>query len=321
MGWLPEPSPLTGPEPARVEEIDALNRVFSDAFTDRYRRDGLSGMRVPYLNPLVWRYAIEDAAGGAMVWRDDRGHLAAFNLVHRSGTEGWMGPLAVRPDRQGRGEGRRIVKAGIDWLRREGARTIGLETMPRTVENIGFYSTLGFRPGHLTVTLIREVGRKSVAEGTRLSKHADRAGALRRCAALTDRLAPGVDFTRELELTERYLLGDTTVVERDGVLQGFALWHSASLADARAAEELRVLKCVAPDIASLKLVLAGVVQAAMQEGLKRVALRCQTSFGPAYSALIEDGWRAHWTDLRMTLDGYGEAAIAGEGVVLSNWEI
>jgi hypothetical protein len=32
-------------------------------------------------------------------------------------------------------------------------------------------------------------------------------------------------------------------------------------------------------------------------------------------------WRAHWTDLRMTLEGHDEAKVAGEGLVLSNWEI
>lgn len=321
MGWLPEPAALTGPAPATASDVDALNRVFSDAFTDRYRRDGLSGMRVPFLNPLVWRYAIEDAAAGAMVWRDERGHLAAFNMVHRSGTEGWMGPLAVRPDRQGRGEGLRIVQEGIDWLRRQGARTIGLETMPRTVENIGFYSALGFRPGHLTVTLVRDLERRARPEGGRLSTSPDRAGALAACTALTGRLSPGVDFAREQELTERYLLGDTTLLEREGELRGFALWHSAALADGRAAEELRVLKCVAIDHAALKQLLHAVLHAAAQEGMKRVALRCQTAFSGAYAAMVADGWRAHWTDLRMTLEGAGEPVVAGEGVVWSNWEI
>ena len=60
MAWLPEPAPLKGPERATAADIDALNRVFSEAFTDRYRRDGLNGMRVPHLNPLVWRYAMRD---------------------------------------------------------------------------------------------------------------------------------------------------------------------------------------------------------------------------------------------------------------------
>ena len=103
-------------------------------------------MRVPQLNPLVWRYAIEDAGDGAMVWRDADGQLVAFNMVHRSGTEGWMGPLAVRPDRQGEGLGSPMVRTGIDWLRAQGATTIGLETMPRTVDNIGFYSRIGLVP-------------------------------------------------------------------------------------------------------------------------------------------------------------------------------
>lgn len=321
MGWLPEPAPLKGPERAGPEDIDALNRVFSDAFTDRYRRDGLAGMRVPHLNPLVWRFAIEDCGAGAMIWRDERGQLAAFNLIHRSGAEGWMGPLAVRPDRQGRGEGLRIVQAGINHLRAAGARVIGLETMPRTVENIGFYSTLGFRPGHLTVTLIRDVEPRPKVAAERLSKVADRDRALAGCAALTGRLAPGVDFSREQELTARYLLGDTTLLYRDGTLAGFALWHSAPLADTRGADELRVLKCVATDQGVLSKLLDAVIQAAGQEGLKRVALRAQSAFGGAYGALIADGWRAHWTDLRMTLEGCHEAAVQGDGVVWSNWEI
>lgn len=321
MAWLPEPAPLNGPTQATAEDIDALNRVFSEAFTDRYRRDGLSGMRVPHLNPLVWRYAIEDSGAGAMVWRDERGHLAAFNMIHHSGNEGWMGPLAVRPDRQGRGEGLRIVQTGIDHLRNLGARVIGLETMPRTVENIGFYSSLGFRPGHLTVTLVRDVERRPKVAAERLSKVADRDRALADCTALTGRLSPGVDFSREQELTARFLLGDTTLIYRDGLLVAFALWHSSPLADARAADELRVLKCVAADQPALTHLLDAVVQAAGQEGLKRVGLRAQSAFASAYGALVADGWRAHWTDLRMTLEGYHERAVAGDGVVWSNWEI
>ena len=144
---------VDGPHRAGHEHIGELNEVFSAAFTDRYRRDGLSGVRVPYLNPAIWRYAIEDADEGAMIWRDDRGNIAAFNMVHQSGSEGWMGPLAVRADQQGKGLGKEMVLRGVDWLRERGAGVIGLETMPRTVDNIGFYARLGFIPGHLTLTL------------------------------------------------------------------------------------------------------------------------------------------------------------------------
>src|SRR5947209_756274 len=154
--WLPERQ-VYGPEPAGERDTEGLNRVFADAFTDRYRRDGLVGVRVPHLNPQVWRYALLDAGPGALLWRDEAGHVVAFNIAHRSGAEGWMGPLAVRPDRQGAGVGKTIVRTALDWLLEQDVATLGLETMPRTVENIGFYARLGFFPGHLTVTLTNDI--------------------------------------------------------------------------------------------------------------------------------------------------------------------
>ena len=144
--WRRSPT-VTGPFVMTATDIPALNAVFSSAFTDRYRKDGLVGVHVPNLNSLVWRFAIEDAAEGAMGWRGERDEIVAFNMVHLSGAEGWMGPLAVEPAYQGHGFGKVVVSAGLDFLKRNHARVIGLETMPRTVDNIGFYSSLGFVPG------------------------------------------------------------------------------------------------------------------------------------------------------------------------------
>jgi GNAT superfamily N-acetyltransferase len=318
--WRPDRS-VRGPERATLRDVDPLNRVFAEAFTDRYSRDGLVGVRVPQLNPAIWRYAIEDAGDGAMVWRDADGQLAGFNMVHRSGAEGWMGPIAVRPDRQNEGLGSTMVQAGIDWLRTQDARTIGLETMPRTVDNIGFYSRLGFMPGHLTITLVRDVGRRNADPGELLSASGGRfVAGLTECHALTDRLAPGIDFTRELALTHELRIGDTSLVRRDGRLVAFALWHSAPLAAGRPKDEVRVLKLVAETLDDLEHVVDAVQQAAQHERVRRVALRCQSAFADAYLRLVERGFRVHWTDLRMILRGH---ALAGQrsGVVLSNWEI
>jgi len=121
-------------------------------------RDGLIGVRVPQLNPLVWRYALLDAAT-ARWWRDEHGDIAAFNVAHQAGAEGWMGPLAVRPDGRAR-VGKTIVRTAADWLIDRGITTLGLETMPRTPENIGFYARLGFIPGFLTVTLTNEIATR-----------------------------------------------------------------------------------------------------------------------------------------------------------------
>jgi len=319
--WLPD-TRVAGPERATERDIEALNRVFAEAFTDRYRRDGLVGVRVPQLNPLVWRYALLGAGEGAMVWRDEHDEIAAFNVAHRSGTEGWMGPLAVRPDRQGTGVGKTVVRTAADWLIDHGAVTLGLETMPRTPENIGFYARLGFTPGHLTVTLTNEIATRGHPAPTLLSRRAagEKDAALAAARRLADALVPGCDFSREMLLTAELGLGDTSLVEGDDGLDAMVLWHSAPLADTRARDEVRVLKLAAVSDRAFEAAVAAVEAAAAKAGIRRVALRCQTRFAEAFRRLVARGYRVRWTDLRMSYGGYPERHPAS-GVLFSNWEI
>ncbi len=318
---MPRPERIVGPEPLRPDNIAQVNQVFTEAFTDRYQRDGLSGVRVPPLNPAIWKFAIAAAGAGAMQWRDGSGHVIAFNLAHCCGSEGWMGPLAVRPGRQGEGIGVQIVETAIEWLRESGAKVIGLETMPRTVENIGFYSRLGFRPGYLTVSLTRDLAHgPGGAEGAGLLSVGETAPAVAACQALAQRVMPGLDFSREIGLTRELGLGDTTLLSGAGDLAGFALWHAASLAEGKPDDEVRILKMVARDSATFRRLIAAVEAAGWARGARRVSIRCQTAYREAYGALLELGYRVHWTDLRMTLDG-AEQQIGNGAVVFSNWEI
>lgn len=312
---------VDGPHRANPQSIGELNEVFSAAFTDRYRRDGLLGVRVPHLNPAVWRYAIEDADEGAMVWRDEHGGIAAFNMVHQSGSEGWMGPLAVRSDRQGHGLGKEIVLSGVEWLRGHGATVIGLETMPRTVDNIGFYSRLGFTPGHLTLTLTLEAARHSgsVEALSRLGSQA-RTDALAECQTLLHRILPGSDYSREITLTADLELGETLLIHERGTLVAFALAHTAPLVEGRTRDELRVLKLVVDDERRFGAVARSLADFARHCGTRRVAFRIQGEYGDAFRQLAAIGAHVRWSDLRMSLDGYRERR-PEQGMVLSNWEI
>lgn len=313
---------LEGPEQAGTGDIAALNQLFTEAFTDRYQRDGMVGVRVPPLNPAVWRYALGRAGEGAMVWRDAAGSIAAFNLAHHSGVEGWMGPLAVRRGLQERGAGGVIVQAGVDWLKRQGVRAIGLETMPRTVENIGFYARRGFLPGHLTISVTREAAPARVAGALRLGDAgAAREAQIESCRVLTHQCADGVDFTGEITLTADLELGDTLLLERRGRLVGFAIWHDTPLAAGRPAEDLRVLKLVATDGIVLGALLDALGNEAAARRLERVSVRAQGAFPDAFAAMVDRGFRVQWTDLRMTLRGYPEGPVRTGAVVFSNWEI
>jgi GNAT superfamily N-acetyltransferase len=315
--WVSE-----NPEQVTLREIPSLNAVFSEAFTERYRKDGMVGVRVPYLNPAVWKFAITDAEEGAMIWRNARDGIAAFNMVHRSGVEGWMGPLAVHPDYQGQGIGKMIVSSGVEWLKKKGAKVIGLETMPRTMDNVGFYSSLGFTPGHLTVTLTLEAARSGVQSTlmSSLNPH-ERELALRQCRQMLDPLAPGYDYTREIVLTAQHELGDTLFVRRGNEIISYAICHVVPLVEGRATEEIRVLKMVARSEADFDHLVTQLCAHARAKGGRRVAIRVQGQYGDVYRKLMARGARVRWTDLRMAVHDYPEVRPRGEGIVLSNWEI
>jgi GNAT superfamily N-acetyltransferase len=318
--WRPS-HVIDGPYPAHIDQIEELNDVFSEAFTERYRRDGMSGVRVPFLNPAVWRYAIRDAADGAMVWRGERGDLVAFNIVHRSGVEGWMGPIAVRSEHQGAGAGKEIVRRGIDWLKVHGASVIGLETMPRTMDNIGFYSAMGFVPGKLTLTTTLDAtyAERPAPLFGRLSA-ADKDDMLEQCRALVGSLQPGYDHGREIQLTDELALGDTLLLLKKDKLVGFALCHTAPLVEGRAREDLRVLKLALADVALLDEMMRQLCDLARRSGTRRVSVRVQGDYEQAYARLIAMRARVRWSDLRMTLAGHPERK-PERGMVLSNWEI
>ncbi|WP_353266762.1 GNAT family N-acetyltransferase [Gemmatimonas sp.] len=325
MTTVPRPfrsaRPMEGPLVATVADIPQLNEVFTEAFTERYRKDGMTGVRVPPLNPSIWQYAIEDAGDGALCWRDERGRVVAFNMAHHSGTEGWMGPLCVRPDQQGMGLGKIIVQAGMRWLRLQKARVIGLETMPRTMDNIGFYSNLGFIPGHLTVTLTLEAatGDRAPMLLSQLSG-ADKLAAVTACHGLTERVMPGYDFTREIDITDRLRIGDTLLLGVPQAPDGFALCHTVPLVEGRNRDELRVLKLVLARRSDLPRMLGALTDFARRSGTRRLAVRLQGDYPEAYRTFVALGARVRWTDLRMSAHGWNEVP-PSEGMVLSNWEI
>jgi hypothetical protein len=129
-----------------------------------------------------------------------------------------------------------------------------------------------------------------------------------------------VDFTREIALTRELAIGNTTVIRDGGEPAAFALWHSTPLAAGRPKDELRVLKLVARDPAAFESLLDALPAVAAGERVGRIAVRCQTEFASAYLRLVARGYRVHWTDLRMTLEGF-EQRMPRHGIVMSNWEI
>ena len=81
-----------------------------------------------------------------------------------------------------------------------------------------------------------------------------------------------------------------------------------------------MLKLVTATPDTFERLIHSVQLSATSERVARVAIRCQTEFSAAYLKLVELGYRVHWTDLRMLLQGYPQRA-PKTGIIMSNWEI
>jgi hypothetical protein len=189
------------------------------------------------------------------------------------------------------------------------------------MDNIGFYSGLGFLPTRLTVTLTLDAaGAESPALLYGRLGARDKDDLLAECLALTQSMVAGYDYSREIALTDSLSLGDTLLLREAGRLVAFALCHTAPLVEGRTREELRVLKLVVNDPVRFEACCRALMDYARRSGTRRVAFRVQGEYLDAYARLVAMGARVRWTDLRMTMAGYPEPK-AERGVILSNWEI
>ena len=85
--------------------------------------------------------------GRVLVARDWSGEIVGhLQLVPGARVGGFeIKNLAVRPERQGRGIGRRLVARSLDVCRHEGATTVQVATAVADIGNVRFYQRCGFR--------------------------------------------------------------------------------------------------------------------------------------------------------------------------------
>ncbi len=72
-------------------------------------------------------------------------------LAGYEGHRGWLYYVAVRPELQGTGLGRRLVTAAEEWLRDAGASRVRLMVRTTNTAVQGFYATLGYADVECTV--------------------------------------------------------------------------------------------------------------------------------------------------------------------------
>jgi GNAT superfamily N-acetyltransferase len=120
--------------------VPALARVINRAYAvEEFFIEG------PRVDEEGVRARLAKSNGAFLVIDDDEsGRLAASIYMELRGERGYFGLLAVDPDRQKRGFGKKLVQAVEARCRAAGCTHLDLDTVNVRLELPAFYSALGF---------------------------------------------------------------------------------------------------------------------------------------------------------------------------------
>jgi GNAT superfamily N-acetyltransferase len=123
---------------ARPEDRAAVEAIVNAAYSIYVARIG----KPP--GPMLDDYAGLIAAGAVSVLEDSDGVTAAIIVLLPRSDHLLLDNIAVRPDRQGQGLGRRLIAFAEAEARRLGHAELRLYTHEMMTENIALYTRLGF---------------------------------------------------------------------------------------------------------------------------------------------------------------------------------
>jgi len=130
--------PMTPADLPQVEEIDGT------AFSDLLTRLRNKPIHLPSHEREYFEQWMKCDPDGALVAESD-GRVNGFIFCHARGRMGWIGPLAIRVGEQGRGVGKKLMLAGLDYFDKRKTATVGLDTFPENPVSVSLYLKTGFR--------------------------------------------------------------------------------------------------------------------------------------------------------------------------------
>jgi ribosomal protein S18 acetylase RimI-like enzyme len=310
----------------RREDLPAVNLILSKAFTAARISDGLKNTHVPPCHLSFLEMYLTAFPAGCLVIENSDG-MVGYTFSRLWGEVAWIGPVSVIPAHQDKKLGQQLMVRVLEILKDAGARVIGLETVPRSYRNIGFYTKLGFLPQNLTVDLILPIPRlpeEPLPADYEVIFYGDTDPAQRAfldsaAEALARRLDPHLSVLREIELTRQFQYGDTFCVRRGREMLACLVVHTKTYSEDEDPRFMKVVLTLMEPALSIAEILPHLFAWASREKLDTVSFRTPTRYKRAYAELVAAGFQVFHSDLRMTLEGYEEAADP-QRFYLSKWE-
>jgi len=256
-----------------IEEIKEIDRLCFKADFNR-TAEGIQGY-------------IEAGFNSSLVYEIDN-KVVGFNFIHPWGSFAWFGPFGVHPDYQGKGIGKVLINHTIKTLK-EGYKvsTIGLNTMPESQYNIGFYMSLGFTPLKLSLNLKKQLdfyNPISISSNYNVSQ-VDITDELS-YVALKDNLKSmfnemfnGFDLTSELHLIKHKSFGTVFTLKTCDKVQGIAICHTKSIRE-DSKKDLQIKLAIINSNLDFREAIDSIIDACMQYAkninYESISLDCNT---------------------------------------------
>jgi len=310
------------------QDTDAVRAVEANAFGAGWKQLKGESVELPRRTQTIVRANREKDPGGCFV-AEEEGHVVGFIFSRTWGSVGWFGTFCVLPEYQGRGIGKQLIAASVDYMRRapQPGRVIGLETMPDSPYNLGLYLRLGFQARFLTFLLSKTLER-AVAGDVDLPHWSAADAETQECwlahlRKATGQIQPGLDYSKEIISTARHNLGETLVLA-DGatVLGSSTVWLESvreGTDDESATVQVLTLHPAHTNSGTFHALIGASEALARARGKQKLALPVNACHTWALEQLLRCGYRIERALVRMVLQGTDEGPSVNGNVNCSRW--
>jgi len=177
---------------------------------------------------------IEASNNASIVYELDN-KVVSYNFIHLWGSFAWFGPFGVHPEYQGKGIGKALINHTIKILKEDyKVSTIGLNTMPESSYNVGFYMNMGFSPLKLTLSLKKDLDDLTslpisnfynVTE-VNINNENDYSNLKNNLKTLSDKAFKNFDLTSELHLIKNKGFGTAFELKAGNSIHGIAICYT-----------------------------------------------------------------------------------------------
>jgi ribosomal protein S18 acetylase RimI-like enzyme len=312
----------------REEDADAIRTVEASAFGAWWKQLKGESVELPQRTRTIVQANRERDPGGCFVAQVEE-RVVGFIFSRTWGSVGWFGTFSVLPEYQGRGIGKQLIAASVDYMRRapQPGRVIGLETMPDSPYNLGLYLRLGFQARFLTFLLGKTMER-SVAGDVDLPHWSAADAETQECwlahlRKATGQIQPGLDYSKEIISTARHNLGETLVLTEGATVIGSStVWLESvreGTADESAIVQVLTLHPAHTNSETFRALIEASETLACARGKQKLALPVNACHAWALEQLLRWGYRIERALVRMVLQGTDEGPSVNGHVNCSRW--